>query len=575
MTSEWPTVRLSDILELQRRWLTPDPDQEYAEIGVRCFGKGIFHKTPVSGLSLGNKRVLRIEPGDLVFNNVFAWEGAVAVASESEAGRIGSHRFITLTPREGRADVCFLQLFFRTKPGLDITGRASPGSAGRNRTLGINRFLAQSIPLPPLPEQRRIVAKIDQLAQRIDEAKRLRDGSACLVSAVLPSKLNQVSESLVIDGRLSDVLVEKPRNGWSARRDNASDGIPILTLSAVTGFEYDSTAIKRTSEATQPDAHYWLRKGDLLVTHSNAPDLVGHAAIYDGCPAPCIFPDLIMRVAVDESVATKRFVWYWMRSPVVRTYIQEKAKGTSPTMKKIAGPGFSPVLEAGGRLFHSRMAADLNYTTADVDYMDRRIRVSSDVSRHCSRSPQETVSCPAQSVTQVSLNRRRGYRHFAHGKDGMIPINYLDHSRCPCSVPRAMSAAVKTPTDTGLIEVRPQHNCDLARGLGRAPLPAALARKYPNADPKCSWQWVFPAATHSVDRHSCMRCQFYLHETVVQKAVRETARRADIRKHATRFSAQLRDSSILQYNYDIRTVQELLGNKDVSTTADLHSRAEL
>ena len=81
---------------------------------------------------------------------------------------------------------------------------------------------------------------------------------------------------------MSDVLTEKPRNGWSAPCDNADGGVAILSLGAVTGFIYRPTEHKRTSEATMPGAHYWLSPGDLLVTRSNTEQLLGHAAIYSG-----------------------------------------------------------------------------------------------------------------------------------------------------------------------------------------------------------------------------------------------------------------------------------------------------
>src|ERR1700682_2184365 len=114
MSSHWPMVPLREVLQLQRRWIKLHPTETYREVGIRSFGNGIFHKAPIQGSVLGNKRVLRIEPGDLVFNNVFAWEGAVAVAGAAEAGMIGSHRFVTYTVNPGKATAEFLHLFFKT-----------------------------------------------------------------------------------------------------------------------------------------------------------------------------------------------------------------------------------------------------------------------------------------------------------------------------------------------------------------------------------------------------------------------------------------------------------------------------
>lgn len=89
----------------------------------------------MSGASLGDKKVFWVEPGDFVLNIVFAWEGAVGIVSEAEAGMIGSHRFPTFRPDAARLDTRFLLHHFRTKEGLDAVLRVSPGGAGRNRTL--------------------------------------------------------------------------------------------------------------------------------------------------------------------------------------------------------------------------------------------------------------------------------------------------------------------------------------------------------------------------------------------------------------------------------------------------------
>lgn len=202
--NKWPMVPLGDVLELQRRWVKVDPFATYEEIGVRCFGKGIFHKTAVDGMTLGSKRVLHIEPGDLVFNNVFAWEGAVAVAGLEENGKIGSHRFVTYTVNSKLATPQFLQLYFMTEAGLDVLRKASPGSAGRNKTLGLERFISQSIPLPPLSEQEKIVEWIDAVANRVEAAKGLHGDTNTMRHRLVSSLHDSLSQGVV--GRMGDYL---------------------------------------------------------------------------------------------------------------------------------------------------------------------------------------------------------------------------------------------------------------------------------------------------------------------------------------------------------------------------------
>jgi type I restriction enzyme S subunit len=193
----WELRKLRRLIRRVKRPVVVEPETEYREIGIRSWGKGIFHKDPLRGALLEDKSVFYIEPNDLVLNIVFAWEGAVAAVSGSELGMVASHRFPTFRHSEEVA-LDYLLMVLQSEQGRALMGINSPGAAGRNRTIRLDQFLDEEVALPSLAEQREFVGafrtdarRLDALLAKLHDAiEHFKELRTALISAAVTGKID-------------------------------------------------------------------------------------------------------------------------------------------------------------------------------------------------------------------------------------------------------------------------------------------------------------------------------------------------------------------------------------------------
>jgi type I restriction enzyme S subunit len=279
MTAE--RARIGDVLALQRREVVIEPMTEYRLVGIYSFGKGIFHREPTLGAELGDYRFFAIKPGDLVLSNIQAWEGAIAYATEVDRATIGTHRFLSYVPTDGRVDTNWARWYFLSEPGMAKIRRAAPGTTMRNRTLAIDRFEALEIPVPPIPEQRQLSNSLTRLAaslrplselhsSRQQKARALVDAEVARTFAAMPGKDRALGTDIEI------VAGATPDSRNPMYWDGEIRWVTPTDLGALTGRDLLDSARRITPAGFDSCSTQWVEPGGVVMS-SRAP--IGHLAI--------------------------------------------------------------------------------------------------------------------------------------------------------------------------------------------------------------------------------------------------------------------------------------------------------
>ncbi len=272
LPGDWDVYMLGDCLSRVERPVEVKPNELYTQIGIRSHGKGLFYKEPVAGAALGNKAVFWIEPDCFIVNIVFAWEQAIGKTTQSEVGMIGSHRFPMYRPVNDRVDIDYLISYFLTKRGTDILEAASPGGAGRNKTLGQDRFLKSKIVLPPIEEQQKIAA-ILTTQDRVIELKEKRLAEKQRQKKYLMQQLLTGKKRLPgFSGewkniKLCEVLSER-------KEKNVEQNLRICSVAVQKGVVDQVEHLGRSYAANDTSNYSVAHYGDIIYTKSPTGDFL-------------------------------------------------------------------------------------------------------------------------------------------------------------------------------------------------------------------------------------------------------------------------------------------------------------
>lgn len=320
---DWEIVQVQDVLEKVDNPVEVKLDEEYTQIGIRSHGKGIFYKEPVQGKELGNKRVFWVEPDCFVVNIVFAWERAVARTTQREKGMIASHRFPMYRSVSKKVAIDYLVQYFLTQKGKEIMEDASPGGAGRNRTLGQARFMKSRIVCPPLDEQIRIAEILKCVNKAIFLAEKQIEEQAKVKTYLLQNLLPGQKRVQGYDGKWNDIKLGNIIYDIDERTKDNNE-FPVLTSSRKGLYFQDNYFKKKV--ASDNNIGYKIVSSEEFVYRTMSDDGNYTFNIQRICDKGIVSPAYAV-FKPDEEVVDCDFLYYFMNDYSFNRYLQVLQQG--------------------------------------------------------------------------------------------------------------------------------------------------------------------------------------------------------------------------------------------------------
>jgi type I restriction enzyme, S subunit len=312
---------------------------EWGIIKVSAMTWGAFREEENKAVPVGVdfNPYYEIKTGDILVSraNTEEYVGAPVMVGRCRRHLLLSDKSLRLVPSDYMNSRWLYYLLSSPAVRGEISRRAT-GTKDSMRNVSQETLASIKVQVPPLAEQDRIVATLEDHMSRLTAADQsiltgLRRARR-LRQSIVDQVFNNVSGAPM--ERLASLLAEPLRNGHSARASDTGEGIRTLTLTAVTRGEFTDLNTKHTVADPFRVRDLWLKPGDILVERANTPALVGTSALYTGPSNWAIYPDLLIRVRVNEA-ATPDYVQLILSTTHLGSYFRQKAKGLAGSMPKI------------------------------------------------------------------------------------------------------------------------------------------------------------------------------------------------------------------------------------------------
>lgn len=326
MKKAWPLISLGDVLNEVSRPEPVDPLREYTTLGVRWYAQGLFAKDKLMGHQIAAPKIYRVEAGDFVYNRLFAWKGSFAVADSSVSNCYVSNEFPCFRSDERILDVRYLHTYFRQEfswtAALGLSSGATPTSRNRLKQAA---FLSLKVPLPPIDEQKCIVARIDAVHQHLLAADKLRKSAIaelhaiCRALVINDSSTKQMMVAEVVQQRPPDVNVEPDVSYQFAGVYSFGRGVFKGGVKAGAEFAYPKLSRIKSGDFIYPKLMAW--EGALGVVPDEC----------DGCVVSPEFPVF----EIDKAKVLPDVFDVYFRDPSTWESLQGGSTGTNVRRRRL------------------------------------------------------------------------------------------------------------------------------------------------------------------------------------------------------------------------------------------------